>query len=213
MGNNAKEIFKFRGDDFEINRAYFNEYGRLQNPHSLFIGCSDSRVVPSMITKSIPGELFIIRNIANVVPLYRESSEFLATNSAIEYAVQVLNVANIIICGHSNCGGCAALWDELQGEKIMPHTRKWLELAAPIRERVTKIMANADPAAREWLTERINIIEQMNHLMTYPYIKERIDNKTLKLYGWHYMLHSGRIYQFNEEAGYFELMDTKTDKS
>ncbi len=74
-------------------------------------------------------------------------------------------------------------------------------------------MANADPAAREWLTERINIIEQMNHLMTYPYIKERIDNKTLKLYGWHYMLHSGRIYQFNEEAGYFELMDTKTDKS
>lgn len=207
MSHYEEETFRFRGDDFEVNRGYFNEYGRQQHPHSLFIGCSDSRVVPSMITKTIPGELFIIRNIANLVPPYRESSEFLATTSAIEYAVQVLNVKNIIICGHSNCGGCAALWHDHGNTGLMPHTRRWLELASPIKERVTRIMATADLAAREWLTERINIIEQMNHLMTYPYIRERVENNELKIYGWHYMLHSGKIYQYNESAGYFESKD------
>src|SRR5574344_1977468 len=85
--------------DFLIHKDPFSELGRKQKPHTLFIGCSDSRVVPNLITNTLPGELFVVRNIANIVPYYRDTNEFVATTSCIEYAVQVLEVKNIIICG------------------------------------------------------------------------------------------------------------------
>ncbi len=200
------DIKRFREKDFEANREHFGKLGRKQNPHTLFIGCSDSRVVPSLITQTMPGELFIVRNIANLVPMYRESVEFLATTSAIEYAVQVLNVKNIIVCGHSNCGGCAALWEKPENLSHIPHTRKWLELAASVKDKVNITLKSSDHAAREWLTEQINVTEQLTHLMTYPYIREKVENKTLQLFGWHYMIHSGEIYQFDAESGHFELL-------
>ncbi|MHC1778502.1 MAG: carbonic anhydrase [Lentimicrobium sp.] len=199
-------VIRFRENDFEANREHFENIGRGQNPHTLFIGCSDSRVVPSLITQTIPGELFIIRNIANLVPKYRESVEYLATTSAIEYAVLVLEVENIIVCGHSNCGGCAALYETPEKMAKIPHTRHWLELAMPVKEKVLKMALSTDPAAREWLTEQMNVVEQLSHLMTYPYISERVSNGTMKLIGWHYMIHTGSIYEFHRETGEFELI-------
>jgi carbonic anhydrase len=197
-------VIRFRQNDFEANRQHFENLGREQNPHTLFIGCSDSRVVPSLITQTMPGELFIIRNIANLVPMYRESGEYLATTSAIEYAVLVLNVRNIIVCGHSNCGGCASLYESPEKMALIPHTRHWLELAMPVKEKVLKMVDNTDLAAREWLTEQMNVAEQLMHLMTYPYIKERVNNSTMKLIGWHYMIHTGNIYEYHQETGEFE---------
>lgn len=197
---------RFRQHDFEVNRQHFKTLEREQHPHTLFIGCSDSRVVPSLITQTIPGELFIVRNIANIVPIYRESSEFLATTSAIEYAVQVLNVENIIVCGHSNCGGCAALWEAPENMVSIPHTQRWLQLAEPIKKRVEKALLGQDPAAREWITEQMNVAEQLCHLKTYPYIKERIKAGTLKIYGWHYMIHTGSIYEYHQKSREFKLI-------
>lgn len=199
-------VIRFRETDFEANREHFEGLGRAQNPHTLFIGCSDSRVVPSLITQTIPGELFIIRNIANLVPMYRESVEYLATTSAIEYAVLVLEVKNIIVCGHSNCGGCAALYDSAEKKAKIPHTSRWLELAIPVKEKVLKMLGNNDPAAREWLTEQMNVVEQMGHLMSYPYINERVKAGEIRLIGWHYMIHTGSIYEFHRETGEFELI-------
>lgn len=202
-----KGVIQFRQNDFEANRQHFEGIGRQQSPHTLFIGCSDSRVVPSLITQTMPGELFIIRNIANLVPMYRESGEFLATTSAIEYAVKILNISNIIICGHSNCGGCAALYESTERLSTIPHTRRWLELAMPVKEKVLKVIGNTDHAAREWLTEQMNVVEQLGHLMTYPYIKDRVEQGTLKLIGWHYMIHTGNIYEYHQDSGQFELID------
>jgi carbonic anhydrase len=199
---------RFRLTEFEANRKHFETLGRKQNPHTLFIGCSDSRVVPSLITQSVPGELFIVRNIANLVPPYRESEEYLATTSAVEYAVQILNVKNIIVCGHSNCGGCAALYHEPSEMEKIPHTRKWLELALPVKEKVLKILPETDHAAREWLTEQINVIEQLGHLLTYPYIKERVEDGSIRIFGWHYIIHAGDIYQYDNELEQFELLNT-----
>jgi carbonic anhydrase len=204
MPNLHEGTLRFRQTDFEANRAHFETLGRAQNPHTLFIGCSDSRVVPSLITQTMPGELFIVRNIANLVPMYRESGEFLATTSAIEYAVQVLNVENIIVCGHSNCGGCASLWEKPENLASIPHTRRWLELAEPIKKRVENALPAYDPAAREWLTEQMNVVQQLCHLKTYPYIKERLKAGTIKLFGWHYMIHTGNIYEYNEESKEFK---------
>ncbi|MBK6962353.1 MAG: carbonic anhydrase [Bacteroidales bacterium] len=199
-------VIRFRQNDFEANREHFENIGREQKPHTLFIGCSDSRVVPSLITQTIPGELFIIRNIANLVPKYRESAEYLATTSAIEYAVLVLEVENIIVCGHSNCGGCAALYETPENMAKIPHTRRWLELAMPVKEKVLKMALSSDLAAREWLTEQMNVVEQLGHLMTYPYINERVKSGKIELIGWHYMIHTGSIYEFHRETGEFELI-------
>lgn len=206
MTDFTEGILRFRKHDFEANRAHFEQLERKQTPHTLFIGCSDSRVVPSLITQTMPGELFIVRNIANLVPMYRESGEFLATTSAIEYAVQILNVKNIIVCGHSNCGGCAALYQTPENLASIPHTRRWLELALPVKEKVLKITGNSDIAAREWLTEQMNVVEQLCHLKTYPYIKERANKGEINLIGWHYMIHTGDIYEYHPGSRQFELV-------
>jgi len=152
-------VKEFNANDFIEHKDLFKKIGRNQEPHTLFIGCSDSRVVPSLITKTLPGELFVIRNIANIVPQYRSSEEFLATTSAIEYAIKILNVSTILICGHSNCGGCNALYMNEASAKEIPHTQKWLELAKNVRNKMIRLKI-ADLTVREWMTEQLNIVEQ-----------------------------------------------------
>ncbi len=197
----------FRQKDFEKHEQLFSELGREQKPHTLFIGCSDSRVVPAMITASKPGELFIIRNIANIVPPYKQSGEYLAAISAIEFAVQALEVENIVVCGHSNCGGCAALFKPEAYFEKLPHTRKWLELAAPVKEKVLKILPDGNDASREWLTEQMNIVEQIHHLLSFPFIAEKFEKRELTINGWYYIIETGEIFSYNVEQGFFELIN------
>lgn len=199
---------EFRKNDFEQHKELFRQISDKQNPHTLFIGCSDSRLIPNLITKSLPGELFIVRNVANIVPIYKETGDFLGITSAIEYAVKVLNVENILVCGHSNCGGCAALYKTDDQLKHIPHTRKWLELALPVKEKVIRLLPDQnDLEAREWLTEQMNIAEQIKHLLTYPYIEESYLNDSLKILGWHYIIETGEIFSYNGEQGFFELIN------
>jgi len=201
-----KGYMKFREEDFESHRALFKEIGRNQNPHTLFIGCSDSRVVPNLITQTHPGELFIVRNVANIVPPYRKTEEYVATTSAIEYAVQVLEVDAIVVCGHSNCGGCAAM--NLPPEQLdhIPHVRKWLQVSSEVKGRVDRLVTGDSPEEREWLTEQINILVQMRNLLTYPYIAEKYRKGVLQIYGWHYIIETGEIYNFNDAKELFELV-------
>jgi carbonic anhydrase len=198
-------LVKFKKEDFEKHRSLFMELKAEQNPHTLFITCSDSRVDPNMITGTLPGELFIIRNIANLVPPYRETAEYVATTSAIEYAVLALQVENIIVCGHSNCGGCAAVLKESDFLDHLPHTRKWLELALPVRERVFRTISEDDPQAREWMMEQANAVEQLKHLMTYPYIHQRVLAGQLALSCWHYIIETGEVFVYALETNEFLL--------
>lgn len=208
--SNTSRLFQgvkeFRENDFEGHREIFKNLENSQHPHTLFIGCSDSRVVPNLITKSLPGELFIVRNIANLVPYYKENHDtYVATSSAIEYALNILQVENIIVCGHSNCGGCKALYsDELLQQ--LPLTRKWLELAAPVRRQVKeKIQKETLKGYRqELLTEQLNVVEQMKHLLTFPYIKERYEKGELNILGWHYVIDTGEVYNYSFEKQEFE---------
>lgn len=192
----------FNSVDFEQYRTLFQYLRRHQSPHTLFIGCSDSRIVPNLITKTLPGELFVIRNIANIVPVYRETEEFLATTSAIEYAIQILNVKNIVVCGHSNCGGCHALFEREEQLDKIPHTKKWLKLADEVKLRIEGEHIT-DELEREWKAEQLNIVEQMNHLMTYPYIKEKYDNGALSVYGWYYIIQTGDVFNYDKQKKEF----------
>lgn len=198
-------LVQFRRGDFEAHRELFKGLKAEQKPHTLFITCSDSRVDPNMITGTLPGELFIIRNIANLVPPYRETLEYVATTSAIEYAVFSLGVENIIVCGHSNCGGCTACLQPPEFLLEMPHTQKWLELALPVRDRVLKEIPETEPEARQWMMEQANVVEQLQHLMAYPYIRQKVASGQLMLSGWHYIIETGEVFIYDTKARAFLL--------
>jgi carbonic anhydrase len=197
----------FRKKDFDKHKNLFVDLSHSQKPHTLFIGCSDSRLVPSLITSTIPGELFIIRSVANIIPPYKKGVNYPAISSAIEYAVLSLEVENIIVCGHSNCGGCGALYKTEEEMKNLPHTNLWLELSRPVKNRVMQMLPNATYAEREWMTEQMNVVQQINHLLTYPYVLERYNNNTLDIIGWYYVIEKGEIYNYEVEKGYFELIN------
>ena len=199
-------VLRFRNEEFLEHQNLFSTLGDNQDPHTLFIGCADSRVVPNLITNTLPGELFVVRNIANLVPHYRISSEFAATTAAIEYAVVVLEVENIVVCGHSNCGGCSALY--LPEEKLnkIPNVKKWLELAAPIKKQVLEEGKYEDEKRRNLRTELLNVVEQLKHLLSYPFIKERFEKGQIKLYGWYYVIETGDVYDYNFDSNEFRLI-------
>jgi carbonic anhydrase len=184
----AEGVLAFRREDFEPRRGLFE----------------GSRVVPNLMTRTDPGEVFVVRNVANIVPPYRASEEYLATTSAIEYAVKVLGVRNVVVCGHSNCGGCAALYlpeAELAG---IPHTRNWLKLAEAAKARALEALGGEDdPARREWLTEQANVVLQMGHAMSFPFIREGVRDGSISLSGWHYIIQTGEIFSYDRASGAF----------
>lgn len=205
MTNLFEGVINFQKEYFEENRELFSDLSSSQKPHTLYIGCSDSRIVPNIITKSSPGELFVVRNIANMVPPYdNDVKNFHCTISIIEYAVNVLNVDNILVCGHSNCGGCNALYyDEKELNKI-PHVKQWLTLGHEVRDRVLK--KNLSPEEREFQTEQLNVVKQIQNLFTYPFIKEKYEKKEIKIAGWYYVIEKGKIFNYNFKNRTFELI-------
>jgi carbonic anhydrase len=205
MNKLLEGLVAFRRGDFESHRDLFMNLKSEQKPHTLFIACSDSRVDPNLITGTLPGELFIIRNIANLIPPYRNTPEYVSTTSAIEYAVLSLGVEQIIVCAHSNCGGCAACLKPTSFLDDLPHTQKWLELAHPVRDRVLEEIPENEPEAREWMMEQANAVEQVKHLMTYPYIAHKVESGALLLQCWHYIIETGEVYIYDSKAGAFLL--------
>ncbi|MGG7073658.1 carbonic anhydrase [Campylobacter sp. 9BO] len=197
----------FMENGFLEHKELFESLENNQEPSVLFVSCADSRVVPNLITNTLPGELFTVRNIANIVPPYRVSDEFLATTSAIEYALNVIGVKTVIVCGHSNCGGCAALYADEQKLKNAPNVRRWVKLMEPIKNEVLKF--SKDPAKVAWLTERLNVINSLENLLTYPDVKERMERGEIELYGWHYIIQTGEIFSYDLKTESFKLLGSE----
>lgn len=187
---------KFMHSGFSEHKELFKNLSKSQNPHTLFIGCSDSRVVPSLITSTLPGELFVVRNIANIVPKYRLKDEYLASTSAIVYAIMSLKVENIVICGHSDCNGCAAIYDDKKLQN-MPSVARWLEQLNEVKNEI--LNSNSSVDERGWLTERLCVLQSMENIRTYPQVNEREKNGLLRIYGWHYIIQTGEVYSYENE--------------
>jgi carbonic anhydrase len=199
-------VIKFKDDFFHEHKEIFENLSSSQNPHTLYIGCSDSRVVPDVIAQTMPGELFVVRNIANMVPPYDENSySFRCTASIIEYAVNMLEVENIVICGHSNCGGCKALYYPEEKINKLPSVKQWLQLGEEIKNRV--LAKNLSPEEREFQTEQLNIVKQLENILTYPFVEEKVDQGKLKLYGWYYVIETGDVFNYNFDTKEFELIE------
>jgi carbonic anhydrase len=201
---------KFKNSKFIKLESKFNNLVQFgQKPQVLFIGCSDSRVVPDLIVDTKPGDMFILRNIGNFVPPYKKDKEFHGSSAAIEYAVSVLGVKDIIVCGHSYCGACAALYDDLSEDDELIHVRKWLELGKKAKKEAKKSLVKKDKKNKEKLfrlTERASIKHQLENLLTYPAVYEKVKNKQLDIHGWYYKIEDGTIEYYDGASGSFKLL-------
>jgi len=180
-----------------------------QDPKALFIGCSDSRVMPAMITGSKPGDLFIVRNIGNFVAPYNPNADYHATASAIEYAVSILEVSDVIVCGHSHCGAIEALYKDIKETPENIHTIKWLELGKEAKKVAT--LAHRKDGQERMLryTEQISVVYQLDNLLSYPAVKRRVEEGTLFLHGWHYNMENGEIAYYDDENYEFKPLSEK----
>jgi carbonic anhydrase len=167
-----------------------------QFPKVLWIGCSDSRVIPEQITGADPGELFTLRNIANIVPPADGSAH--AAGAAIEYAILHVGVSHVVICGHTDCGGIKALGAELDGERE-PHIVHWLQHARPAWKLVEA--AGLPAEERHMATVKANVVIQLAHLRTYRCVCDGENGGTVSLHGWLYNLHTGSVLVYDAVSG------------
>lgn len=178
-----------------------------QAPGVLFIGCSDSRVMPDLIVNSKPGDMFILRNIGNFVPPFKADNDYHGSAAVIEYAVSILNVKHIIVCGHSHCGACQALYQEFNNDIGLIHVRKWLELGEKAKAYVLQNFSTT--LTREEIyrkTEKVSILYQLKNLLTYPEVKKRIEQDDLEIHGWYYKIEDGTIETYDKEKRCFEMI-------
>jgi carbonic anhydrase len=191
-----------------------------QHPKTLFIGCSDSRVVPYLLTGTGPGELFIVRNVGAFIPPYdgyltdphdsmvapaptrpacndstRQWVGLHGTTAAIEFAVLTLHVERIIVCGHSHCGAIRAAYEGVPEEAVA--LQAWLQLA---REALLPVQSSPEALRR---TEQRAVVLQLERLMGYPMVRREVERGQLTLHGWHYVIEDGEIHVFDVQQGSF----------
>lgn len=166
-----------------------------QHPTILFIGCSDSRLVPYLLTGTGPGELFLVRNVGAFVPPYDGSAGYHGTSAAIEFAVLNLKVSRIIVCGHSHCGGIRALYEEI--DPRAKNLAAWLELG---REAALPVQVTPEALRR---TEQRAVVLQLERLMGYPMVREQVEAGDVTLHGWHYVIEEGEVHVFDVKLGEF----------
>ncbi|WP_405667475.1 carbonic anhydrase [Streptomyces sp. NBC_01166] len=176
------------------------EFARLaagQSPQVLFITCSDSRVVPALITGARPGDLFELRTAGNIVPPH-DSGHPTSEAATVEYAVEVLGVRDIVVCGHSHCGAVGAL---VRGDDLtaVPAVRDWLTHTTPCPE------GEAHDAA---VTEAVqnHVLTQLLRLRSYPCIKQRLDDGRLNVHGWFYEVHTGSVSRHDVHSDSFQAL-------
>lgn len=194
----------FHHDVFPEQEELFKKLATAQRPRAMFIACADSRIVPELITQSAPGDLFVTRNVGNVVPPYGQMNGGVST--AIEYAVLALGVQHIIICGHSDCGAMRAVLNPQSLEK-MPTVKAWLQHAEVARTMVQENCncANEDESMQV-LTEE-NVIAQLQHLRTHPSVASRMANGQLFIHGWVYSIGTSEIKAYDADRGCFLPLD------
>ena len=192
----VKGVHSFQRGFFAKNRQLFEKLATNgQNPETLFITCSDSRVVPNLITGAPPGDLFIVRNVGNVVPGLDLPG---GTAAAIEYATEVLEVKDIIVCGHTQCGAIDAV---LNPEKMgqLPMVKRWLAETSKVREVVESRYADLPPSERAIVAVQENVLSQLEHLREYPAVRRRLEAGSLRLSGWVFEIATGQVYDFDPD--------------
>jgi carbonic anhydrase len=202
---------RFR-EQFARDKAFFQGLAtRSQRPKLLWIGCSDSRVVPAQITGADPGELFEIRNIANIVPPASAADD--SVGAAIAYAIGCLGVDDIVVCGHSGCGGVKALaelhiGEQAQAAGLDPHLTRWVEYTRPAHALVRA--AGIPEGERLAAAEKAHVQFQIDNLMSYAVVRDQVAAGTLGVHGWLYDMATGELLAYDPETGDWPRLVDKT---
>ncbi len=191
---------RFRQHWFEEHPDRYQELARGQQPHTMVIACCDSRVDPGLLTDSPPGEIFVVRNVANLVPPCVADGRHHGTSAALEFAVRALKVENVLVLGHSQCGGIRALV-EGSGSDFM-FIQPWMEIARAACLLALQKDGNGDAEARLRRSEQAGIAQSLANLATFPWIREAIGQGRLQLHGWHFDLGAGVL------SGYHPATDS-----
>jgi len=185
----------FHSDYFPLHQQRFQDLvAQGQHPKTLFIGCSDSRLVPYLLTGAQPGDLFVVRNVGAFVPPY-EGSGLHGTTAAIEFAVLSLQVEHVIVCGHTHCGAIRAAYEGVPERAVA--LKAWLALAS---EALLPVRPTPEALYR---TEQRAVVLQLERLMDYPFVRERVESGRLALHGWHYVIEQGEVHVFDAGEGGF----------
>ncbi len=205
----------FRRENFTENRSRFQDLVRRgQSPQIMIIACSDSRVDPAIITGAEPGDLFVVRNVANLVPPCQGDRHYHGTSAALDYAVRGLGVAHVIVFGHACCGGIHALMesgnddpDAADPTDATDFVGSWMEIARPARDEVLRTMPDAGVAEQAAACEKLGVKTSLANLMTFPWIAEAVTAGDLHLHGWYFDIVEGALCALDAENGEFRPVE------
>lgn len=195
-----QDINKFIAGFKQFQRSYFGENQELfdklkqsQQPRTLIISCCDSRVDPAILTRSEPGDLFVVRNVANLVPPCEVGGGHHGISAALEFGVCSLGVKHIIVLGHSQCGGIRALMEDSYGSEEGGFISQWMNIAEPAREKVRRELPHKPFDLQARACEQAAILLSLENLLSFPWIAQRVSNGTLSLHGWYFDMSQGEL--------------------
>jgi carbonic anhydrase len=193
-------IHNFQTNVFTSNREFFERLSGGQHPLALFITCSDSRINPNLLTQTDPGDLFILRNAGNIIPPFGASNGGEA--ATVEFAVSVLGVEDIIVCGHSLCGAMKALLDRESLHNV-PTVAQWLQHAESTRRIMTEKYTHLSGPQLLTATVQENVLMQLENLRTHPAVASALARGAVRLHGWVYKFETGQVFGYEVEKGEF----------
>jgi carbonic anhydrase len=197
---------RFHKKYFLSDTTLYEELDKVgQSPKTLVLACSDSRVDPSIISDADPGDIFVVRNVANLVPPYEKDDKgFHGVSAALEFAVRILKVENIVILGHSKCAGVHTLLnpEAVEDSDFIGH---WVDIGQPAKEKACDFVGSCvESDALQHACEKEVILLSLKNLMTFPWIQERVGAGSLTLHGWYFRISDGGLQHFNPKTGVFE---------
>ena len=202
-------IVEFQKKMTPSHREQFARLAIGQSPDTLFIICSDSRVAPNVFASTDPGDLFVVRNVGNLIPPCGGMGISIGDESevaALEFAILNLKVKDIVICGHSECGAMHAIYNGREHVDA-PHLRSWLVHGQQAMENMKAGAQIAPELAPHNELSQLNVLQQLSHLKTYPLVQERLDAGTINIQGWWFDIAEARVYAYNEEKKKFVPID------
>ena len=193
---------RFQQEYFEGDNRLYASMKNGQPAKTLMIACCDSRVDPAILTGCNPGDLFIVRNVANLVPPCENDGHYHGTSAALEFAVNSLNVENIIVMGHANCGGINALWED-NGDKSSQFIESWVSIAQHAKDKVKLECNNRTQEQQLIACEQEAILVSLENLLSFPCIKERVEMGKISLHGWYFDIKDGNLFTYEPQENEF----------
>ncbi len=194
----------FRAGDYTAQKALYEQLGKQgQNPDVMLIACADSRVDPTDIFNAYPGEMFVMRNVANIVPPLDRGEGYHGTSAAIEYAINVLDVDVIVVLGHESCGGIQGCLDGLGDSEDGGYVGKWVSLLDDAKDIV--VAKNTDPDKLTYEMELEGVRQSIRNLLTFPFVKQAVEEGRLKLQGAYFSVISAKLMLSNDQGEFKEI--------